>query len=219
MKKLFLLLLTVMPLTLCGQVLNWMGAMAEDMLPENWKCESAYGDMNKDGLTDLALIAFPEDKTAAPLLAVYWGARNGLYNLYRLYPGAFPANDNEFAFPEYDLSITDKGVMVIEYSLFMSAGSWNTSKDTFRFRFQDGDFFLIGMDTGGLSRNTGEVTEDSFNFLTHKRQTRQFNAMEGDEDNGKVKEKWTRIPKVPLQRLSEWNVEVYPIEVGPVIIK
>lgn len=205
MKKLFLLLLTIMPLTLCGQVLRQTGSSAEDVLPANWKCDSAYGDMNKDGLTDLVLIAFPEDNTLAPLLAVYWGTKNGLYRLYSEYPEALPANDNEFAFPEYSLSISDKGVMAIEYSLFMSAGSWNTSKDTYRFRFQQGDFYLIGMDTGALSRNTGEITEDSYNYLTHKRQTLQYNAMEGN--NNKVKEKWTRIPKEPLKRLSEWSIE------------
>lgn len=205
MKKLFLLAMAIVPLTVWGQTLKQTGASAEEMLPANWKCQSAYGDMNKDGVKDLALIAFPEEKDAAPVFAVYWGSRGGQYRLYREYPELIPANDNEFAFPEYSLSITDKGVIVFDYSLFMSAGSWNNSNDTYRFRYQDGDFYLIGYDTGALSRNSGEVTEESYNYLTHKKQTKTFNVME--DNNNKVKEKWTRIPKEPLKRLSECTIE------------
>ncbi|MBR5688504.1 MAG: hypothetical protein IKX36_11215 [Prevotella sp.] len=203
MKKILLLALAIMPLAGWGQTLKQSGTSPQDVIPEGWKIQYAYGDMNKDGVLDLAVIAFPEEETAAPLLGIYWRTKSGLYRLYHEY-AAFPANDNGLVIPEYDLSISDKGVLSIEYSVFYTAGSWSTDRDTYRFRYQQGDFFLIGHDTGSLMRNTGEVTEVSLNFLTHKRQTVKYNVLEGNDERS---EKWSRIPKEPLISLSDWRIE------------
>ncbi len=201
MKKLFLLLMLSLPIALGAQTLKSTGTTAEGVLPDGWTAQYAYGDMNKDGVRDLALIAFaPEDK-AAPLLAVYWGERGGNYRLWRQYPDKLLANE-EFCFYEYSIDITAKGVMKISVNTFMSAGGWGNNDDTYLFRYQQGDFFLIGQDSQSVARNTHNAEKVSINYLTHKKQELEYNI----DDNRKPKERWSRIPKEPLQSLSDWGM-------------
>ena len=86
----------------------------------------------------------------------------------------------------------------------MTAGGATTGGPTYVFRYQDGDFFLIGKDETELSRYSGETTDTSENYLTHKRQVTTGNAFR----NSKVKEvtRWTNLPKEPLKRLGEFEM-------------
>ncbi|MBR3446127.1 MAG: hypothetical protein IKH14_09775, partial [Prevotella sp.] len=79
MKKVFLLLLTLVPSMLEGQTLKPEGASAEEVLPEGWTSSHAYGDLNKDGIKDMVLIALPPRRNMAPKLAVYWGKGGDRY--------------------------------------------------------------------------------------------------------------------------------------------
>ena len=202
MKKLILILLMA-PLAVWGQSLKTTGTSAEEMIPEGWTCQSAYGDMNKDGVRDMALIAFPPEKESYPLLAVYWGEAGGRYRLWRQYPEALLPG-NEYAIHDYTIGITDKGVMKISVNIFMTAGGWGNSDYTYLFRFQQGDFFLIGEDSESMARNTGDAEKVSINYLTHKKQVLEYNVME--DSKKKPRERWSRIPKEPLKSLSDWGM-------------
>ena len=158
--------------------------------------------MNHDGYNDAVLVATPEAKDSdevSPILAIYFGSQSGQLKLWRQYEELIPA-DNETIWFEIGLTITERGVLRIEISSFASAGSswreWQTSV----FRFQDGDFFRIGLDTHSMSRMTGEDIVESFNFLTCKCQRIVSNAF---NENFKPRETWRRIPKEPLHRLGE----------------
>lgn len=87
--------------------------------------------------------------------------------------------------------------------MFQTAGSADTGGPTYTFRFQDGDFYLIGKDAMEFSRYSGKATEVSENYLTWKRQQKDFNMF--SDNDGEVREKWTRLKRRPLQRLGEFG--------------
>ena len=83
--------------------------------------------------------------------------------------------------------------------MWCSAGSYGTSTDTYIYRYQKGDFHLIGKDTEEMMRNTGESTVVSENYLTWKRQVTTSNAF---DDKAPTTEKWSRLPKKALEKLG-----------------
>lgn len=62
-----------------------------------------------------------------------------------------------------------------------------------------GDFYLIGADTGALSRLSGETEEVSINYLTHKK---QIIISDISDESVKPKETWETIPEAPLEKLG-----------------
>ena len=204
MKKLGVLLgwLVVGLSTAYGQTLKSSGTSAEDVLPDGWVCISAYGDMNQDGIKDMALIALPPRRNMDPLLAVYWGKGGNRYSLWRVYE-ALSAIDDDNAMIDYALDVTAKGVLRLDQTTSYSSGSWSNYNDSFMFRFQQGDFFLIGEEHETMARNTGIAEKQSFNYLTHKQQTQKYSVMKDVEFT--PTEQWKRLPKKPLQSLSKWH--------------
>lgn len=202
MKKVILLLLTLLPSMLEAQTLKPEGSSAEDVLPEGWTSSHAYGDLNKDGIKDMVLIALPPRRNMAPKLAVYWGKGGDRYVRWRVYD-ALSAIDNDNEIIDYMLSVTAKGVLRLDQSTFFSSGSWNNYNDTYMFRFQQGDFFLIGEEHETMARNTGIAEKVSTNHLTHKQQTQKYSVMKDVEYT--PTESWKQLPKKPLQSLSKWH--------------
>lgn len=205
--------LTLLPL-LCGaQILNASGRTLEELLPDP-ACEHYWseGDLNKDGIRDLALLATTAEcstievdeegdtlRMSQPVFAVYFGTPEGYYNRWREYPEMMPISDNYIS-NDISLEITDRGVLRISVETFASMGGWSSYDDTYTYRFQDGDFFLIGRDSRELARNTGKMVTTSYNFITRKKQTITDNAFEEDF---KPTEKWEKLPAEPLQRMGE----------------
>ena len=178
----------------------------------SWDCTEAAGDLNKDGIGDLAIIAIPRDEAHIkrneagyeynfnqPLLAIFWGKKDGTFVCWKQYDNVVPAREDEYHSVNPSIEITPQGVLRISLEHFSSAGSWGNLNETFVFRYQQGDFYLIGQDEDSMMRNTGEGEYTSINYLTLKKQYRTYNAF-----NSKVKprEKWSRIPKKPLKRLG-----------------
>lgn len=193
------------------------GASVVDVVPADCDSIVVEGDLNKDGFKDVVIIATPRNPENMqtrddgyvynfnkPVMAVYFGNESGTYSLFKQYFNTIPGCEDEYQSVDIDLRINDKGVMRISPSYFNSAGSSDSDASVYVFRFQNGDFYLIGKDTKSFSRYSGESTEVSENYLTHKRQTIISNMF---DDSVKPKETWTKIPADPLEKLGAKMLE------------
>lgn len=196
-----------------AQTLGQQGISADDIVPTGWEHRQAQGDLNKDGIPDLVLVATPdyEENTMTrddgyiynfnqPILAIYFGTSDGQLQLWQQYDNVIPADEGEYCRHEVGLEITARGTLCITTQLSCSAGSYGTSTDTYTYRYQNGDFYLIGKDSEEMMRNTGESTTVSENYLTWKRQVTKCNVF---DDNVPTTEKWSRLAKKPLEKLGE----------------
>ena len=198
-----------MVLAVCGIAaaaqtgLRMTGHSVQELVPEGWiNIAEAQGDLNKDGIDDLVVVATP-DEDARPVLGIYWGDKQGRFNIYQAYDTIMPHSDEEFSMVDLSISITKRGVLRIDSQLSYSAGSTANERQTYMFRYQDGDFYCIGSETAGYSRYTGESEELSDNYLTHKRKTTIGNVF---DDNVKEKVSWSNLPHEPLRRLGSFRM-------------
>lgn len=214
MKKLIIgvFVAACLSMTSWAQGLKTTGTGAVDIVPDNWESIFETGDMNKDGISDLVIIATPchKDKMTVrndgyvynfnqPVLAIYWGNKNGEFKLFKKYDNVIPARPSEFVDITPSLTINSKGVLEITLETFASAGSWEQPTTTYKYRYQNGDFFLIGKDEEVIKRNTGMITETSENYLTHKRIITTKSAA---SEKSKSKSRRSALPKTALQRLG-----------------
>lgn len=206
-----LAIVACLPLQVIAQELKTAGNGVADIVPVGWESIFQQGDLNRDGIADLVVIATPciESNMKVrndgyvynfnqPVLAIYWGKKNGGFSLYKQYGNVIPARPSEFLSITPSIDITSKGVLKIAMEYFASAGSWSQPTTTYLFRYQNGDFFLIGKDENELARNTGKTVETSENYLTGKRCVTTANAF----NNKKPVAKWSRMPKAPLKALG-----------------
>ena len=59
MRKTILSLLLLAPMVVTAQSLGQHGQSVETLVPQGWEHSEAVGDLNKDGLEDLVVIATP----------------------------------------------------------------------------------------------------------------------------------------------------------------
>ena len=196
-----------------AQGLKQLGTSVDDIVPQGWSHYEVTGDLNKDGLSDLVVMATPDFKERIvtrddgyerncnqPVLAVYFATADGKLNQWKQYGELLPADDidNEFCSWDFNFEITGRGVLNISVQPDCSAGSYSTHIDRYSYRFQNGDFYLIGLENEDIQRNTGNVTVNSENYLTWKRQLKKSNFSEDTPPT----EKWTRLTKKPLEKLG-----------------
>jgi len=196
-----------------AQGLAQQGASVEDIVPSGWLHQEAQGDLNKDGIVDLVVVATPDyvENTMTrddgyvynfnqPILAIYFGNGQGQLQLWKQYDNVIPANESENCSHEVTLEITSRASLRIAIQLFCSMGSYGTSIDTYTYRYQQGDFFLIGKDSEESQRNTGDCTTISENYLTWKRQETRYNVFLYEKE---PTEKWSKLKKKPLEKLGD----------------
>ena len=194
-----------------AQSLKKQGASVEQIVPEGWEHKEATGDLNKDGIKDLVVLAKPNFKEKMKtrddgyeynfnpyILAIYFGQADGNHQQWKQYEELFPADD-EWISVDVDIEVTERGTLNISTGTFASGGSYGTNQTKYTYRFQNGDFYLIGRESTDMMRNTGEMTTISENYLTWKRQTIKDNAFE----EGMKKEIWSKLTKKPLEKLGE----------------
>ena len=214
-------LIVICLLCLCtgvkAQELQKQGRGVDDLVPKGWVYTEATGDLNKDGIADLVVVATPDFKENTktrddgfvynfnqPLLAVYFSTAEGKLQLWRQYDQVVPARPDEYVSIDASLTITEKGVLRIALETFSSMGGWGSENCNFSYRYQDGDFYLIGKEYRSMSRNTGEMETTSENYLTWRRQVVKENVFDDDKPK---KEKWTKLPKKPLEKLGASNLQ------------
>lgn len=199
----------LMPLQALAQGLKASGKSAADVVPNGWESTFKTGDMNGDGLPDLVIIATPCNKEKMktrddgyvynfnqPVLAIYWGDKNGNYKLFKQYDNVIPAREDEFLAITPSLEITKSGSLQIDLEFFATAGSYTQPTTTHVFRYQNGDFMLIGKDVVELERTTGKTVTTSDNYLTRKR------TVVTDRPKRKAITKRSRLPKSALKPLG-----------------
>ena len=191
------------------------GRTIEEVVPNGWDIQSATGDLNKDGIEDFVLIVRPNDpahiKTRDdgfeynfnPLfLAVYFGSTSGVYKRFKVWYDTISGREDEEREITNEVSITPKGAIDISVSSWSSMGTAATGGSTYRYRFQSGDFYLIGEESSWLNRMTGEGESTSINYLTGQKEITTGNMMEEKD----LKTKKVKIKKEPLRLLGSFQM-------------
>ena len=98
----------------------------------------------------------------------------------------------------------------------MSAGGYGVTDGSYRFRYQNGQFFLIGVDLEDYRRNFVEMYSQSFNFLTQK--VKSTEGIRKDIENARASYrppiiKWRTLPQLTPRALKDlgpafsWEIE------------
>lgn len=187
-----------------------------DFIPKGWKeILTTNGDLNKDKLEDIVIVIEKEDKknikkndVLGPdylnlnprILLVLFKQKDGTYILASKNDKGFIQSENDEENPT--LMDTLNGINIknnilrINFSYFLSAGSWWTSTNVYIFRFQNNVFELIGYESNAYMRNTGEEEGTSINFSTNKAKiTTGGNIFEEKENNPKDEWRYLKFEK------------------------
>lgn len=176
----------------------------QDAFPQDCdKVFSQQGDLNNDGIKDLVVCATPRNSEGKPVMAIYFGKEGGEYSLFKEYPNLMPVAEDDSYSVATTPEITEKGVLKFDDEYIYTAGVAPIDYKSFLFRFQDGDFYLIGEEWQSRDRITGEVEEVSCNYLTKKQQTINSSIDEEVEST----ETWTDLPDKPLEKLGDRVLE------------
>jgi hypothetical protein len=173
---------------------------ADGFVPKGWKLESKLqGDLNGDGIADLVFVVRQDNPrnvisnsdglgvdpldTNPRILAAAFGTKQNVFTLalqnHQLIPRhESPTIDDPFG----GISIS-KGAFKVSLHYWASAGSWSTSETSFTFRYHNSCFQFVGYDRHETRRNSGEVTDTSVNFLSHKMKTTTGNI---EDDHTKI---------------------------------
>ncbi len=160
-------------------------------LPKNWKIISAtMGDLNKDKRHDIVLIV-EENNPRKRLkntgmgdstlninqrgIMVFFQRHDGRFELVEKNLTGFIPSENDEDSPcladplMYEGSIEiKKNILIVHFNYWLSCGSWYVTDYTYKFRYQNKRFALIGLDESTFHRASGEITETSTNYLTKK---------------------------------------------------
>lgn len=161
------------------------GQKVEDFVPKNWKIiGKAIGDLNGDKTADSAIVVKgnnakffnkndglgnPEYDTNPRMLIVLF--KNAVENRYEI-----AEQSNSFVIIPDSPTMTEpfksvkikNGVLWLDFEQWYSAGSYGTAEASYKFKYLNGEFVLIGADKTESMRNTGETETRSYNFLTNR---------------------------------------------------
>ena len=198
------------------------GNKMEDFVPKHWSAiMKVDGDLNKDGLTDTALIVEQENpnnisiteyndtlNTNPRALLVLFKQENGTYKLAAKNDKGFiepPKENSSLLDPLGEGGINiKKNTLRLRFQYFFSAGSWYITNVEYVFRYQNNHFELIGVETNSFHRATGEETIVSFNLSTNKLETTMGGNVFEENENNPKKETETFIynPKPILDNIE-----------------
>jgi hypothetical protein len=194
------------------------GKKISEFIPAGWTIlDSVSGDLNKDSIPDYALALEYKDSAmliqpcygrvdtfkAKPrmLAIILYSDFSNAYNLYVQSNSFIFEHDNpQMEDPLADLEIT-KGVLKISFSLFSYSGTYWVFGYSYKWRFQNGVFVLIGADYSEFSRSSHEFTDRSYNLLTGK-----WSETTGDDnDDSSKKTQWHKLNGSQLQTFKSFS--------------
>ncbi|WP_173203793.1 hypothetical protein [Sphingopyxis sp. BSNA05] len=189
-------------------------ASAEGFVPDGWYLEkSVEGDLDKDGLPDLAIIIRQNDpelviegngfgadqydgnpRTIVVALKQTGGGYLRIAQNDQIIPVTGGAMFDDPIDNASDGSLTiDKGVIRLNIGFWASAGTWDMFNRTFSFRLKGAQLGLIGYDNHHVHRGSGALNIVSINYLTWRKKTES-----GSIEDDHVPEVWSRISRKPL---------------------
>jgi hypothetical protein len=161
------------------------GGTITKFVPDGWAVlDSAFGDLNGDKLDDIAFVlqhrdsivltktegGYSDTVTTQPriLVLVFYNSITKQYDLIEQSNSFILTHDNPtMDEPFQDISIS-LGVLKIDFHIWYSMGSWEMSNNSYKFRYRENQFKLIGADYNSANRGSGEMEDRSYNFLTKK---------------------------------------------------
>lgn len=175
----------------------------EAFVPRGWKIlQRADGDLNGDGRADAAFVLEhskqpdPGFGDEEPGWQAFWPRITAVviadgkgFRLQTDNPRFVPAwtqSNFDDVMEDGSLSIA-KGVLNVRFHQFASAGGWWAGQTSFKFRWQDGEMVLIGLDRESMHRASMEYSNISINFLSHR--AKQTTGAEGEEPRA-PKDRW-----------------------------
>jgi hypothetical protein len=182
---------------------------AEGFVLRGWVLEArASGDLNRDGVPDLALVLRQSDPknivenpglgenpfdTNPRILAVAF--RNGPAGNFALQlenHTLIPRRtDPVMADPFEDGLTVDRGSLRVNLTFWLSAGGWDMSGMSHTLQYRNGRFELIGYDRSTTNRSSLDTTDVSVNYLTGK-----MKISTGNSNSDKpAKATWKTLPR------------------------
>lgn len=189
-------------------------AKIKEFIPAKWKLiAEAKGDLNKDGLIDVALVIedtdllnfiINKDKMGGDTLnlnprylLVAFKKANGFYELIAKNGSFIPTKNSQESpclsdpFDENGSVQIVKGLLEIHFQNFYSCGAWEIYNFDYIFRFQNKSFELIGYNKSSSHRSSGEQTTTTINFSTKK--MNYSSGLNAFKEGGKLKTVWKNI--------------------------
>ena len=161
------------------------GRSISNFIPNGWiLLDSAWGDLNKDKNNDVAFVIQHRDSISLVkideglidtvitqpriLIIAFYNITTKQYDLIEQSNTFILNHDNpNMEEPFQDISISGE-VLEIDFQIFMNAGGWGMSDNSYKFRFQNNQLYLIGADYNYANRASGDTEDRSYNFLTKK---------------------------------------------------
>ena len=226
----FLILIVALLLNFCyGQEfsypsINQTGKTVQDFVPAGWTIlDTATGDLNRDKLNDVAIILQYKDSVTIVgphdvedtvvtqprmLIIVFKNSANNKFYLAEKTNSFILNHDNPTMEDPYAGLTIHKGVLQIDFHIFHNMGSWYITNASYKFRFQNNQFELIGAEYSSMHRATHDFENYSYNFLTKKR-----SLIKGNDNKGTKKTHWKPVKIATLKTLKTfkqpftWEVE------------
>jgi hypothetical protein len=185
-----------------------------DFVPTGWTIlDSAHGDLNNDGIKDAAIVIQHRDSVSLVnsledtiltkprvLLVLFKKPSENIFQLVEQSNSFILKHDNPAMDDPYQELAMNKGILEIKFHLFYNMGSWYVTNAVYRFRFQQGQFVLIGADNSSFHRATHDFEDYSYNFLTKKRA-----LTKGNDNKGTKKTTWKPLNISQLKTLKTFN--------------
>lgn len=152
----------------------------ESFILNGWMLlDSVQGDLNKDSYKDVVLVIQHKDSVKLEgnsfltqprmMLILFYNNATNRYKLLEQNKTVILNYNDPYMIDSYNaISISNKGVLKIEFSFFAIMGTYSSSCSSYKFRYQNNEFTLIGADYSSMYRGSGEFEETSYNFLTKK---------------------------------------------------
>ena len=185
----------------------------DNFIPENWiLIDTAYGDLNKDNVSDVAIVVRNTDKKNI-ILNDGDSVNNNPYSLIILFKdqstNTYKQTIKNDKFIPHDDAIPKHGPfsaitvvngnLRIELATVFDVGTHYFSSVNYLFRHQDNDFALIGAETSFTNKADGKTEDYSINFLTKKYSITNSNAF---DENQKATTEWKTFELDKLKTLS-----------------
>lgn len=175
------------------------------LVAKNWQIISfSKGDLNQDQTDDIALLLKPKNaETSGPKLVIYFH-QNNEYTLKLSKPlGAWIyANEQECissALDESSLTI-QRHVLKIKFNDEPICSNTYSLNYTYTFKYDHNHFQLIGFDSFSGDKLSGNITEKSVNYLSHKIKIQYSNFFPNKKFKAKVE--WKK-----LENKKSYNLE------------